>query len=296
MLLVEIQKLVDEPSYSLKNADDFIPLNKYFGDLTKESKDKIGKMAIQYWDKKKIKITNPYDLQILAYYLNINFGYDEDNIDENNDNDNNDDDDNTIKKLLIAGKYEFTYKIYDKKNIRQENIFKLNFYNIVEKLKIYFPTTKIQIFFEKPTSVDKELKKISSTYKHDIIINLSQKNDDIDEDDDNINIINITNIFEIVLEYFEKIHNRFNDEDKRISTNLFSDEYYVYNVNEDDMHEFMENTIYEIIKNICAVNNDEYELSKILYFNKNYKKKNIKKDITHKNNLRSRRIIIEVYH
>ena len=256
MILYEFKKIINNSKYCLKNSKDFVPIYKYFRDLTKVEKNKITKIAIEYWNKNNIKMKNINDFEILAYYLNVNF---DDIIFENDD---------TIKKICIAGKYEFTYKEYSKKNIRQENIFKLNFYNIIQKLKIYFPDSKLKINFEKPTFVDKELKILSATYKHDIIINISKKHQE-NEDNDN-------NIFEIVLEYFEKTHNRFNDEDKRISTNLFSDEYFVFNINEDNMNEFIENVIYEIIKNICAVNNDKYELSKILYFNKNYK---IKKDV-----------------
>ena len=287
MLFVDFQKHVDEPKYEIKNQNDFIILNKYFQDLSEKSQDKIANMAIKYWDKKKLKIINPLDLQILAHYLDYNFGNTNDN--DSNDNDNNDNDNNdSIKNITIAGKYEFTFIEYEDDEIRQENIFKLNFYNIIEKLKYYFPQVNLQIYFEKSTYVDKEIKKANTTYKHDIIINITPKANDLNE----LNDLNADNTyydpdktFEIVIEYFEKIHNRFNDADKKISTNLFSDEYYVFDVNIDDIKNFMIDTIYGIIQTICAATNDEYELSKILYFDKNNNNRNLIRQVEYFNEI-----------
>jgi len=267
MLLVDFQKHVNDKKYQIKKQTDFNLLNKYFQDLTEKSKNKISNMAVKYWNKKKLKIINPLDLQMLAHFINYYFGYDNDN-----DNDNQIENKN-IKNIKIAGKYEFSYIEYDDDDIRQENVFKLNFYNIVEKLKYYFPQVNIKIEFEKSTYVDRQIKKANTTYKHDAIITITpitpivdlvEKDDEYDPD----------KTFEIVLEYFEKIHNRFNDDDKKISTDLFSDEYFVFDVNKDNMEDFMIDTIYGIIQTICACTNDEYELSKILYFDKNYKNKN----------------------
>ena len=92
-------------------------------------------------------------------------------------------------------------------------------------------------------------------------------------------------IFEVVLEYFEKIHNKFNDDDKKIATNLFSDAYFVFREKEDNMEKFMIDAIYRMIELICACTENKYELSKILYFNKNYKSKTINKDIIDFNNI-----------
>jgi len=267
MLLVDFQKHVNDKKYQIKKQTDFNLLNKYFPDLTEKSKNKISNMAVKYWNKKKLKIINPLDLQMLAHFINYYFGYDNDN-----DNDNQIENKN-IKNIKIAGKYEFSYIEYDDDDIRQENVFKLNFYNIVEKLKYYFPQVNIKIEFEKSTYVDRQIKKANTTYKHDAIITITpitpivdlvEKDDEYDPD----------KTFEIVLEYFEKIHNRFNDDDKKVSTDLFSDEYFVFDVNKDNMEDFMIDTIYGIIQTICACTNDEYELSKILYFDKNYKNKN----------------------
>ena len=279
MLFADFQKLINTPEYTISKQNDFDIINKYWNDIKDDEKNKLSKMSKKYWNKKKTKIINLNDLQILAYYLGTNYGYDNNDDDDDNDNQNSD----TIKYITIAGKYIFNYSIYEDNDIRQENIFKLNFYNIVKKLKYYFPNVDIKIFFEKPTYVDKEIKKPKNTYKHDVIINIAQKieNDTNNEDEE----YDIENTFEVVLEYFEKIHNRFSDEDKKISTNLFADEYFVYDENTNDINEFMKDTIYGLIQIICASTNDEYELSKILYFNKNYKNKTIKNDVSYFNKI-----------
>jgi len=283
MLLKEFQKYVDTKNYIIDEDTDFNLLNKYFQDLKDESKNLISKKVINYWNKKNTKISSIEDLQILAYYLDCNYGYDEFIKDLKKDEELDDllkekEKNNTIKEITVAGKYKFTYKIYKKDDIRQENIFKLNYYNIIEKLKYYFPQVNILIDFEKPTYIDKELKKKNTTYKHDVIVNFKK----YDKDDKEYNI---DNTFEIVLEYFEKKHNRFNDEDKRISTNLFTDEYYVYDVNKDDMNEFITSTIYGMIQTICVTTNDEYELCKILYFDKSYKNNNLLNTIQYFNKI-----------
>ena len=267
--LSEVKTLINKPEFTLTKQNDFDMVNKYFFDFDEKQKDKLSKMAIELWDKKKTKITNPLDLQLLAHGVGTNFGYE--NISEENDEEF-EDTDNT-KHITIARKYKFNYSVYEDDDIRQENIFKLNFYNIVNKLKIYFPNVDINIFFEKSTYVDREIKKANTTYKHDVVINIKKKSDN-EEDINDSNEYDIDNTFEIVLEYFEKIHNRFNDDDKKISTNLFSDDYLVYNVNTDNMEDFIIDSIYAIIQIICVATDDEYELSKILYFDKKNNKKN----------------------
>jgi hypothetical protein len=271
MLFVEFETNVQDKKYQIKSKSDFVNINKYFNDLPLKLQNKLAKIIIKYWNKKKLKIINPEDLAILAHYVGFHYGYKNlDDLDVSNELDEFNNNKN-ITNITIAGKYNFSFVSYNKNDIRQENIFKLNFYNIIETLKHYFPQVNLKIDFEKATYVDSKLKKASTTYKHDAIITITPKNDDILEDD-----YNPEKTFEIVLEYFEKIHNRFNDDDKKISTNLFSDdEYYVFDVNKDDMKEFITDTIYGIIQTICAATNDEYELSKILYFDKNNNNRNL---------------------
>jgi hypothetical protein len=246
--LKDFQKIIKK--YKIKSQEDIKPIHYKWIDLTKSEKTKLSKLCVNYWNDKNTKIINLEDLQILEYYVkNIN------------------NDKIKLKNIQITDDYKFNYIIYNDVNIRQENIFKLNLLNIINKLKTYFVNVDIDIFFEKYTWADKEIKITKAVYKHDVIINI--KNID-EEDDDNIN-----NTFEIVLEYFEKIHNRFSDGDKYISAKQTSDEYIVFNEKTDDINDYYTDTIYSLIKFICATSDDKYELSKILYYKNISKKKNI---------------------
>jgi len=259
--LSNLIEIIESKQLSIEDKNHLKLIKKYFNDLKIKHKNSISRKFISHWNEIKFKISDVESLDILQSFLDIKKEY-------------------NIHRITIAGKYEFDYITYGlllgKKNIRQENIFKLNCNTIVKKLTKYFSNTDIQIKFEKPTTIDKKIKIAKATYKHDVIIELKPKT--LNEEDDD-------KTYEFVLEYFERVHNKFNDEDKRISTNLFSDAYYVYNENNNNMEEFMIDTIYSIIEFICAANNDCYELSKMLYFNKNYKSKSYKKDIEYFNKI-----------
>lgn len=289
MLFDEFKKYVEETDFRYlikKNKLDNIKrkkieediktilthLHKYLYDLDLPLRKKICEICIKYWKNKNTKIDSKNNLEIIKSYI-FDFSENSENYDTHD--------------ITVAGNYNFTYINYNKKNIRPENIFKLNFQNIIDKLKTYFPEIKINIFFEKSTCIDKEIKK--STYKHDVKISISQKDnnsyDNSDDGIDDLDIDNIKNGFEMVLEYFEEKHNRFNDDDKYISTKIFADKYFVFSEKDDDMNEFMIDTIYNLIELICASTNDEYELSKILYFNKNNKNKNLIRHLEYFNNI-----------
>ena len=244
MTLKKLISRIEDKEIDIKDKDDLTQIKKYFNDLPKTMNKSLCLKIIKYWDTTKMKVSDDAGLDIVAKYLEIKGEY-------------------TTHNITVAGKYNFSYFEYTGNKIRQENIFKLNFRNIVKELNKYFAKTNILIEYEKATTIDKKLKKPQATYKHDGIIKIIPK--DVDEDEIE------RNTYEIVLEYFESIHNKFNDDDKKISTNLFSDGYYVFSEKNDDMKEFMISTIYSIIEFICASMNDPYELSKILHFNKNYK-------------------------
>jgi hypothetical protein len=257
--LSKLNEKIETKKLNLK--DDYNLIKKYFNDLSVKNRTQISKKIISLWDDKKIKILDEESLDIINYYLNIKKLY-------------------TTNDITICDKYKFSYIDYEEDNIRQENIFKLNFNNIVKKLNEYFTNVNITIEFEKATTIDKKIKKANATYKHDVIIKIKptyvyddSEDEDVDEDE------NDKNTYEIVLEYFEEIHNKFNDDDKKISTELFSDAYYIFHEKKDVMNDFMIDTLYSIIEFICATCKDSYELSKILYFNKNYKSKSYKKDV-----------------
>lgn len=241
MAYKQLRKKIKDGDYSIKNKDDSNQIKKYYFDIDEDNRKIISKKYVKDWEEKNSKLADNESLHILGDYLDVN------------------DKEFSIHKIKIAGKYDFEYIKCKEHNIRQENIFKMNFLNIVEKLNEYFPNAQILIEFEAPTTVDKILKKPNCTYKHDVLIKIQPNKDDVDDDD----------TFEIVLEYFEKIHNKFNDDDKKIATNLFSDEYFVFNEKNDYIKDFLIDSIYALMELICVCKNNRYELSKILYFHKN---------------------------
>jgi len=263
MTLKKLISRIESKEINIKDKDDIAQIKKYFHDLPKTINKSLCQKIIKYWDTTKMKVSDEYGLDIISRFLDIKGEC-------------------SIQKITVVGKYDFSYVVYTGNKIRQENIFKFNFRNIVKELNKYFTNTKILIEFEKATTIDKKIKKPQATYKHDVIIKIISK--DIDENDIDENDID-ENTYEIVLEYFEKVHNKFNDDDKKISTDLFSDGYYVFCEKNDNMKEFMISTIYSIIELICASMNDPYELSKILHFNKNYKSKSYNKNISYFNKI-----------
>jgi hypothetical protein len=120
-----------------------IHLHKYLYDLELPLRKKICEICIKYWKNKNTKIDNKNNLEIIKCYIF----------------DKSDNDSYNIQNITVAGNYNFTYINYNKKDIRPENIFKLNFCNIIDKLKTYFSQVNIKIFFEKSTCIDKEIKK-----------------------------------------------------------------------------------------------------------------------------------------
>ena len=247
MTMKQLRKKIKDGDYSINNSTDSNEIKKYYFDIDKDDRKIISKKYVKDWDLKKSKLRDDKSLEILSDYLDIH------------------DKDYSINKIKIAGQYDFEYIKCKETNIRQENIFKINFLNIVKKLNEYFPNVKIFIEFEAATTVDTILKKPNCTYKHDVLIKIQPNKEDVDNDE----------TFEVVLEYFEEVHNKFNDDDKKIATNLFSDAYLVFNQKTDDIKKFIKKSIYSIIELICSsLDEGKYELSKILYFNENYESKN----------------------
>ncbi len=260
--LKDFKKQLKDNKVVLSKQDDIKIINDKWIDLAETEKKKLSKMCVSYWNNKNTKIYNLKDLLILEYYLQ-NFNKAK----------------VTHYNIAITDDYKFTYITYNGDNIRQENIFKLNLFYIVQKLKEYYKDADIGIFYEKHTWCDKQIKNTQSTYKHDVLINLRKLNGESfiqDENNlDNMTYDQIKDSFEIVLEYFEKKHNRFSDGDKEISVKQTTDEYSVYSEKTDDYTEYFEHTIYSLMKYICAATNNKYELSKVLYYmncNKSKKK------------------------
>lgn len=168
----------------------------------------------------------------------------------------------TKEKISFSSDYEFSYYNYDANKVRPENIFKVIWYRIISQMEKYFPNIEIDIKFEASSNIDRELKDINATYKHDIYITISYK-EIYDE------------IYDCAIEYFEKKHNRIIDHDKEIRSRVIIDNYCVYKEN-DDMLSFMKNTIHKLLFMVCAVQKDAYTLSKILFFSEFKDTKKIK--------------------
>ena len=169
---------------------------------------------------------------------------------------------------------------------------------IIRWVKKYFPVKKIDdkiwydldIIFESSSKIDELLKKGSSTYKHDAYIK----------------IFNDESYFDIGIEYMEREHDRFKDEDKKISSNVILDKYFYYHEKFDDEKEhttFMKKIIYNIILLISTIKKDKYTLSKIMFF-KNNENTEVERDTEifnyimdcHRNNSFNINIFYEILH
>ena len=162
-----------------------------------------------------------------------------------------------IKKISISNDYKFNYISSHIKNIRFENIFKLNWMIICDTLKDLFPKVNILCEFEKSTFIDSEIQKGNATFKHDIYISISNQNND--------------RMYDCVIEYFEeKSHKRKSiDCDKELYVQQMADYYIVYREESNSLDNFYLNTIHKVLLLICACSNDHYTLSKVNFFKNN---------------------------
>lgn len=160
------------------------------------------------------------------------------------------------KRIRISNDYHFKYIKSQFENIRFENIFKLSWMMICKRLTKYFPKINIVCKFEVPSIIDCEIKKLKSTFKHDIYITICNNKNDRN--------------YDCVIEYFEKASHTIKsvDNNKEIYTIQIVDQYIVYR-EENDMKNFYSDTIHKILLLICASTNDNYTLSKINFFKNN---------------------------
>ncbi len=204
------------------------------------------------WYEKKTKLYKKKDLDILLKYIVKT-------------------DQNIANDIEFSNDFEFNYLDLEKINcesikVRPENIFKINLLRIIKKFKKYFTNIELDLFFESPGDIDREIKTYKCTFKHDAYIRISN------------NVNENKKSYDIGLEYFESIHDRIKDDDKYISSKINLDGYYIYFEKKNNYNDFIKNIIYSLFIWICALDNDKYTLSKIIYF-KNYKNtKSLKMD------------------
>ena len=196
------------------------------------------KREINSWFEKNTKLSLKSDLLTLSDYI-ANF------------------DGVETKQINISNDYKFEYISFNFENIRPENVFKLNWLNICEKLSEYFPKIKINCMFEKASMIDNDIQKGNATFKHDVYITLNNKTSD--------------RIYDIALEYFEeKSHKKRSvDCDKKLYVQQIVDYYIIYKEKLNNMQEFYLNTIHKILMLICSASDDHYTLSKINFFKNN---------------------------
>ena len=157
---------------------------------------------------------------------------------------------NTID-ISFSHDYKFKYISNKFKNIRPENIFKLNWMLICDNLKIYFPEIKIDCQFEVNSLIDGQIQNKKSTFKHDVYITINDK-------------------YDCAIEFFEsKSHKRkCIDSNKESYTQQVVD-YYIIHKEEQDINLFFHDAIHKILLLICASSNDHYTLSKVNFFKNN---------------------------
>jgi hypothetical protein len=187
--LSKIKSAISNKKFEIHNAGDVLNLLKYWpgDDYTETEKNQLSMACVNHWNIKKTKLCKKDWFQALEHYLNYK---------EIKDN------------TITINKFVFTYKIYEKDNIRPENIFKYNLNNIVKKLEEYFDI-KININFEKTTKINTEvLKKLKDTIKKTNNLNNKESiklkglfiHDALIEIKTNDN----SKSYDVVLEYFEK--------------------------------------------------------------------------------------------
>ena len=113
--------------------------------------------TINTWYKQNKKLSNSKDLIFLNEYILSS---------------------KKTEQISISNDYIFEYISSQYKNIRSENIFKLNLMNLCEQINKYFSKIKVNCTFEKSSYNDKLIKKGNCRFIHDVyIVIYNPKND-----------------------------------------------------------------------------------------------------------------------
>lgn len=196
---------------------------------------------INVWFQNKTKLYNKSDLMILYNYITNKMK-------------------NALIPIHISGDYKFEYIAAQFKNIRPENTFKLSWLLICAKLREYFPEINIDVTFETCSSNDNSIQKGNATFKHDVMIEVTNNN----------------RIYDCAIEYNETMSHKRKaiDNNKELYVQQLVDNYIVYKENT-DINNFFLNTIHKVMLLICASCDDHYTLAKINFFKNN--QSNLKK-------------------
>jgi len=192
---------------------------------------------------KKIKIKNKSVLNVVCNYLNecidlakycnpIEFNFGRDYV------------------FLI---HDINIKMLNSLKIRPENVFKLNFLCILNKLKC--DDIINELLFEETSTNQIKLNKSKNHYSHDVLVKMS----------------NNYKKYEIGVEYNEKkTHNNSrqinNDNHRTLMSEQLLELYFEYNEGTDNYPQFIKDITYDILVCMCSLKNDEFLLAKILYF------------------------------
>ncbi len=239
--MASVDKFISQYKHTItKNKNKLEEYINGFNILKKSEKTKISSFVSgNLWRDIKYKIKTQNELNVLKYYL-----------------------DNIYKLELneVKIKNQFSITVYDNKIneiVRGENIFKLDMNNIIKEICKKYKNIKINIKFEEATSTQLKFLEQQNVFHHDTIIEITNK-----KNSDSVPYV-------IVLEYLEKrshssTKDKIYDNQKKIISELMCDSYFEYREEIDNYEEFIEKVVFEMIKYICALNNDDIELCKYI--------------------------------
>ncbi len=239
--MTSIDKFIEKYKHTItKNRNKLEEYINGFSILKKSEKVKLSSfISGKLWKDTKYKVKTENELNVLQFYL--------DNIYKLDQNE-------------ISIKNQFSIDIYDNKindTVRGENIFKLDMNNIIKELCKKYKNIKMTLRFEEATSTQLKFLEKQHVFHHDTIIEITN----------NKKIESVPYV--IALEYLEKgshssTKDKVYDNEKKIISELMCDSYFEYREEIDNYERFIENVTFELIKYICALNNDETELCKYI--------------------------------
>lgn len=174
--------------------------------------------------------------------------------------------DDCIDIIRYGDDFEFKYINFQKINlaksvINPNEIFKFNMFLISSKLSEYFNSINIMLSFDVPNRNESIVKDIDYAIKHDVYISFS-KNE---------------KYFDCGFDFLKKT---FHMDSYRYSSSLINMDYYKYfDEDIDKIDNFMEECIYRLLIILCSLNEDEYELAKILFIKSNKNSKNLLQEL-----------------